>query len=97
MQTLGVSVLVIIVTLAIFGTGYAMAQKAQPAERVSVKTDQVNGRVEIVIDGQPVAVFDATGLNVRHDINYGGVLSDYGDAGFSEHYRKLQVDNVNAR
>lgn len=43
------------------------------------------GHIRFEIKGKEVAIIDETGLHVRGDINYGGMLSDYGQQGFDDH------------
>jgi hypothetical protein len=42
--------------------------------------DQKAGLLRVVIDGKPVAWFDASGLHVIQDVEYGGSIGDTGSA-----------------
>lgn len=46
--------------------------------------DERAGIVRIIIEGREAAHFDAVGLHVRGNIDYGGMLTDYGHSGFDE-------------
>lgn len=57
---------------------------ATTADDTRVDVDQDAGTLTIVVKGQPVAVFDADGLHVRDDVDYGGKLTDTGPAAFDK-------------
>jgi hypothetical protein len=54
------------------------------SQRVELIPDQKSGALRVVIDGKPVAWFDADGLHVLQNIEYGGTVSDTG----TEHLEK---------
>ncbi len=58
----------------------ALAQ--QPADTepppVRIETDQTRKSFVFIIDGEPVALLDKSGLIVTGDIAYGGTLADTG-------------------
>lgn len=56
----------------------AAAQPQSSGKRVELVTDQKQGVLRVVIDGKPVAWFDADGLHVPKSIEYGGTISDSG-------------------
>jgi hypothetical protein len=77
------------------GSAAARSQPAVPAtsgKRVELLPDQKAGALRVVIDGTPVAWFDADGLHVRQNIEYGGTISDIG----TEHLEK-QARGAGAR
>lgn len=63
----------------------AQSVTPQQGDRVQIIADQEAGAVRIVIDGQPVAIIDATGLHVRGSVSYGGTMTDYGSSDFEAH------------
>lgn len=60
---------------------------AKPAAKQTaiLEVDDEAGAVRIIINGQEQARFDATGLHVREGVSYGGMLMDYGRAGYDGH------------
>lgn len=77
--------LLILISLFSFPAIAEESAPPQQGERVQIITDQEAGAVRIVIDGQPVAIFDATGLHVRESIMYGERITDYAPPGFDAH------------
>lgn len=61
-------------------------------QNTRIEIDQQADVIRIVIDGAEVARFDAGGLHVRGDVNYGGSIADYGQAGFDDHAGKAGED-----
>jgi hypothetical protein len=57
------------------------AQAARP--ETSIVTDEGSGDVRVIVKGREVARFDAQGLHVRSAIEYGGLLSDVGEAHYA--------------
>jgi hypothetical protein len=56
----------------------AAAQPQSSGKRVELVPDQKAGALRVVIDGKPIAWFDADGLHVPENIEYGGTISDSG-------------------
>jgi hypothetical protein len=54
------------------------ASAGAKSQRVELIPDQKAGALRVVIDGKPVAWFDADGLHVLQNIEYGGTVSDTG-------------------
>jgi hypothetical protein len=54
----------------------------QQTQQTRIETDQKTGAVKIIVDNREVARFDARGLHVRKDLEYGGIVSDTGEAGY---------------
>ena len=54
----------------------------QQMQQTRVEADQKTSTVKIIVDNREVARFDARGLHVRKDLDYGGILSDTGEAGY---------------
>lgn len=76
----------ILLSLFLSAAGPSIPVHAQSRpDRVVIEADQDSGVVRFVIDGREVARLDAAGLHVRGDINFGGALTDYGEAGFVRH------------
>ncbi len=65
---------------------YLIADRAASAQAHSaaVVADEEHGVVRIVIDGKDVARFEGSGLHVRDDIRFGGVIADVGYEGFAQ-------------
>ena len=59
--------------------------KADTADRVQIIEDDALGAVRILIDGKEVARIDGSGLHVRDNVKYDGVISDTGPDGFGRH------------
>ena len=71
--------------LLISGTAHAAGPaaataQAQPTvqQATRIETDQKTGAIRFIVDGREVARFDAKGLHVRDNIDYGGEESDLG-------------------
>lgn len=47
-------------------------------QAAQIVADSDAGTVDIIIQGRPAARFDATGLHVHGDLEYGGNLTDTG-------------------
>jgi len=60
-------------------TGSAHAADAEP----SIVVNPASNAVEIVVSGREIARFDANGLHVRSGIEYGGTLTDTGEAQYA--------------
>jgi hypothetical protein len=58
----------------------ALDAPSSSGDRVRLVADQKAGVLRVVIDGKSVAWFDASGLHVNQNIEYGGTLSDTGSA-----------------
>jgi hypothetical protein len=58
---------------------------AAKSQNTRIEIDQDAGAIHFVIDGAEVARLDAAGLHVREGVSYGGMLTDYGQAGFDGH------------
>lgn len=52
--------------------------------QVRIETDQANSAFVFIVDDQPVAVLDKSGLTVSGDIAYGGTLTDRGPDGVTD-------------
>lgn len=60
-------------------TGYpALAEDAAEQDAVRIEADQEAKAFIFIIDDEPVALLDATGLHVVEHLSYGGVLTDKG-------------------
>lgn len=55
------------------------AHAADSAPRVVMVSDQKNGEIRFVIDGQPVMRVTSQTVTVSGDLNYRGVLRDIGN------------------
>lgn len=56
----------------------AFTAPAQPQTRV--ETDQATGTVLFIVNGREEARIDRSGLHVRQNLEYGGILTDAGSA-----------------
>jgi hypothetical protein len=56
----------------------------EAAQATRIETDQKTGTVRFIVDGREVARFERDGLHVRQDVNYGGLLTDTGQAGYAK-------------
>jgi hypothetical protein len=52
------------------------AQAADSTPRVVMVSDQKNGEIRLVIDGQPVMRVTSQTVTVSGDLNFSGVLTD---------------------
>lgn len=52
---------------------------AQAGEATRIETDQKTGIVRIIVNNREVARFDAKGLHVQQNVDYGGILTDTGN------------------
>lgn len=64
--------------LFFFCTAPAFAQDKPESSATEIITDQENGTITIVIDGEAVAMFDKDGFHVVGDVDYGGSMTDAG-------------------
>ena len=60
----------------------AHAAAEQPQTRI--ETDQTTGAILFIVNGREEARIDKAGLHVQADVNYGGVLTDTGPAGYQQ-------------
>jgi hypothetical protein len=58
----------------------AMADEASNQEAVRIETDQDAKAFVFIIDDEPVAMLDKSGLRVVDSIEYGSTLTDTGSA-----------------
>lgn len=74
-----------LICLSAFTTASASAQNTDEASSapwpVRIETDQTGGAFVFIVDDQPVAVLDKSGLIVTGDIAYVGTLADIGPDG----------------
>ena len=59
---------------------FAHAAAEQPQTRV--ETDQATGAVRFIVNGREEARIDKAGLHVRDSIEYGGAITDTGEAAY---------------
>lgn len=52
------------------------------APQTRIEADEKAGIVRIIVEGREVAHIDASGLHVRGDIEFGGILTDTGQDDF---------------
>ena len=80
LMTIAVALLMIPIMLAVQRSGAETA--SSPAivgsQAAQIVADSDAGTVDIIIQGRPAARFDATGLHVHGDLEYGGNLTDTG-------------------
>lgn len=90
--------------LALAAPSLAQEQSApvqvEPAS-TRIEVDDQAGVIRFFIDGREKARFDAAGLHVRENIDYGGMLTDYGQTGFDERagwkeYERLKAEGRDA-
>jgi len=67
--------------LVLAATAVTTAARTQPA-RTQVVTDQKTGTILFIVGGHEQARIDASGLHVRQDVDYGGVIRDAGQPGY---------------
>lgn len=77
----------------------ALAQAESAQTRIEV--DEQAGIIRFFIKGQETARLDAAGMHVRENIDYGGMLTDYGRTGFDERagwkeYERLTAGGADA-
>jgi hypothetical protein len=73
--------------LLISGTAHAAGPAApEPTgqQATRIETDQKTGAVKIMVNNREVARFDAKGLHVRQDVDYGGLMKDTGSADYDK-------------
>lgn len=76
------------ILLLISGTAHAAgpapaATQPQPTgqqQATRIETDQKTGTIRFIVNGREEARIDATGLHVRQGVEYGGSLTDTGEA-----------------
>lgn len=61
----------------------AIESQDPPATRIEADADA--GVIRFIVKGEPVAVMDETGLHIRENVSYGGIMKDYGKSGFEAH------------
>lgn len=77
---------VLSICISIIALAAAMAHRSQAADEATrIELDQQANIIRIFIDGEQTAQIDGSGLHVREDISFGGVMSDYGRSGFTDH------------
>ena len=79
--------IIVLIIIALASALYVIqnANRGAAAEpQTAVVADEQAGIVRIIIEGREAARFDAAGLHVRENIDYGGMLTDYGHSGFDE-------------
>jgi len=79
------SLFIVLIIIALASALYVIkdANNGAVAEdplRTAVVADEQAGIVRIIIEGREAARFDAAGLHVQANINYGGSLTDSGEA-----------------
>jgi hypothetical protein len=72
---IGVLLAIILVTAV---TTRAYTAPAEPQTRV--ETDQATGAIRFIVKGKEQARIDSTGLHVRQGVEYGGPITDTGEA-----------------
>lgn len=82
LATIAIALLTMPIVLAV---QRSVAQTASPpaivgSQAAQIVADPDAGTVDIIIQGRPVARFDAVGLHVQGDLEYGGNLTDTGGA-----------------
>ncbi|ODR95213.1 hypothetical protein AUC70_05810 [Methyloceanibacter stevinii] len=81
-------VLLSLLCLPAFAAGPALAQGADESSSaplpVRIETDHAVGAFVFIVDDQPVAVLDKSGLTVSGDIAYGGTITDLGSEGVTD-------------
>lgn len=91
--------------VAFFASSPALAEDSDPAapppEKTAVVVDEDAGVIRFFIDGQEKMRLDAAGLHVRENIDYGGMITDYGRSGFDDRagwkeYELLTVEGRDA-
>jgi hypothetical protein len=60
---------------------YITGAHAADAE-TAIVADKATGNLKVLVKGQEIARFDANGLHVRSAIEYGGLLTDIGEANY---------------
>ena len=78
-------VVIVLIIIAIVSAFYVIKDAnngvvAEDPLRTAVVADEQAGIVRIIIEGLEAARFDARGLHVQANINYGGSLTDSGEA-----------------
>ena len=70
---------------AILITAAAVLSYTAPAQQQTrVETDQATGAIRFIANGREEARIDKDGLHVRQSVQYGGTLTDVGEA-FYDH------------
>ena len=83
MRPIFFAIALLIFTASANAAGPAPAATQPPPtgqQQTRIETDQKTGAIRFIVNGREEARIDATGLHVRQGVEYGGDLTDTGEA-----------------
>lgn len=86
MRRLLLATILLLISAPTHAAGPAADATAQVTQATRIETDQKTGAIRFIVDGREVARFERDGLHVRKDVNYGGLLTDTGQAGYAKNH-----------
>lgn len=93
--------LTVAITPALAAAQDSTSSNSDSSAPTRIETDTESHEIRFYVDGELAAVLKQDGLHVRDDINFGGVVSDYGRSGFDERagwkeYKRQQAEGRDA-
>ena len=89
MRALLLSILLVVIAGPVNAADPAAGRPPGPSaapvvQSTRVETDQKTGVIRFIVNGREEALIDSTGLHVRHNVEYGGTITDTGVAFYNK-------------